>query len=319
MVDVASAGDILATLYGKEPKLARYRPNKANEVWLLVVCDLFSEGLFIDPPTERASFVIRSGFDRVFCLEWTGARAVEIPLDTPRTTDRGPRSLHTAPDVVRACSRAARSDPRPVASSSVSDSSPHTDDSAVGDNTEVAALRTTGGKVSRLGSELRIQLLNGRTAVFKDDSTEGLSFALPRYAGYLKAIRSHVLHILQYEGSGAYLIVDDSTGDSTIVFSKPIASPDGKRFVLTSLDLIAGHNANMIEVRRVVGRKPEKEFSYDTDTSDEPWGPSDAVWRDSATMDFIKNSSIDPSEPYIKTPGRLIRIGTTWTPSELSR
>jgi hypothetical protein len=209
--------------------------------------------------------------------------------------------------------------PRPVATTSVSDSSPDAGGSPAGATTELAALRTAEGKVSRLGSQLRIQLLNGRTAVFKDDSTEGLAFALPRYAGYLKAIRSHVLHILQYEGSGAYLIVDDSTGDSTIVFGKPIASPDGKRFALTSLDLIAGYNANMIEVWRMVGRKPEKEFSYDTDDSGEPWGPSDAVWRDSATIDFIKNSMTDPSEPYVKTPGRLIRIGTTWTLSQLAR
>jgi hypothetical protein len=87
MVDGANAEDILATLGGKEPKLAQYR-TKANEVWLLVVCDMFSEGLFIDPPTEPVPFAVRTGFDRVFCLEWTGTRAVEIPLDTPRTTDR---------------------------------------------------------------------------------------------------------------------------------------------------------------------------------------------------------------------------------------
>ena len=87
MVDSANAEDILATLRGKESKLAQYR-TKANEVWLLVVCDMFSEGLFIDPPTEPVSFAVRSGFDRIFCLEWTGARTVEIPLDTPLATDR---------------------------------------------------------------------------------------------------------------------------------------------------------------------------------------------------------------------------------------
>src|SRR5688500_20193279 len=70
--------------------------------------------------------------------------------------------------------------PRPVAATSVSDTNPHADGSSAGDTTERAALRTAEGKVSRLGSQLRIQLLNGRTAVFKDDSTEGLAFALPR-------------------------------------------------------------------------------------------------------------------------------------------
>jgi hypothetical protein len=78
-VDGANAKDILATLRGKEGKLALYR-TKASEVWLLIVCDLFSEGLFIDPPADPVPFAVRSDFDRIFCLEWTGARVVEIPL-----------------------------------------------------------------------------------------------------------------------------------------------------------------------------------------------------------------------------------------------
>jgi hypothetical protein len=78
MVDSARAEDILATLRGKEPKLAQYRA-RASEVWLLIVCDLFSDGLFIDPPAEPVTFAVRTGFDRIFCLEWTGSRAVEVP------------------------------------------------------------------------------------------------------------------------------------------------------------------------------------------------------------------------------------------------
>ena len=179
------------------------------------------------------------------------------------------------------------------------------------DSTERLALRTADGKVSRAGTALRIQLLDGRTAVFEDDTTPGLKFAVPRYAGYLKTIHSHSIHIIQYEGSGAYLVVDDSTGDSTIVFGEPVASPDGKRFVLTSMaGAGAGYDASMIEVWRMVGRKPEKEFSYET--RDGPWEASDAVWRDSVTIDFLKNRFVSFTEPYAQTPGRLKRNGTTW-------
>ncbi len=179
---------------------------------------------------------------------------------------------------------------------------------------ELAAIRTAEGKVSRAGSELRIQLLDGRIAVLKDDTTPGLQFALPRYAGYHKAMHSHVVHRVHYEGAGAYLVLDDSTGDTTIVFAEPIVSPDGRRFVLTSMTGAAGYDPSYIQVWRMVGRKPEKEFSYDT--YDEPWEASDAVWRDSVTIDFIKNSGNDPSKPYIETPGRLTRIGTTWVISQ---
>jgi hypothetical protein len=174
---------------------------------------------------------------------------------------------------------------------------------------ELAAFRTSEGKASRVGPELRIQLLTGRTVAFKDDTTPGMKFALPRYAGYLKAICSHAIHILQYEGSGAYLIVDDSTGDSTIVFGMPIVSPDAKRFAWTSRAGEANYNSSLIEVWGMVGRKPIKEFSFESET----WEPSEAVWRDSSTIAFLENTHSSPEDPYIQTPARLTRSGTTWT------
>lgn len=205
--------------------------------------------------------------------------------------------------------------PAPSALATASDSNAQIDWRAAEDTMERAALRTAEGKASRVGPELRIRLLDGRTAVFKDDTTRGLKFAVPRYAGYLKAICSHVLHIIQYEGSGAYLVVDDSTGDSTIVFGRPVASPDGTRFVLTSMaGAGAGYDGSMIEVWRMVGRKPEKEFSYDTENG--PWEASDAVWRDSVTIDFLKNRFVSFTEPDVQTPGRLTRTRTTWVLSE---
>ena len=189
-----------------------------------------------------------------------------------------------------------------------SDSNAQIDWRALADSIERVAFRTAEGKVSRAGPELRIQLLDGRTAVVKDDTTPGLRFAVPRYAGYLTAICSHVLHILQYEGSGAYLVLDDSTGDSTIVFGMPIVSPDAKRFVFTSRAGEANYNSSLIEVWRMVGRKPSKEFSFES----ESWEPSDAVWRDSAAIDFLENTHSSPGDPYIQTPARLARTGRTW-------
>src|SRR4051812_36656420 len=83
---------------------------------------------------------------------------------------------------------------------------------------ESKAIHSVSDLVSRVGPELRVRLLNGRTAIFKDDTTAGLRFGLPRYAAYLRAIHSHVIHVYQYEGEGIYFVVDDSTGDSTMVF-----------------------------------------------------------------------------------------------------
>jgi hypothetical protein len=230
----------------------------------------------------------------------TAVGSSTVPLSNPVTA-----SSPVPAGIVSPCP------PGVVASAPHPDSDSRNDWTRFNDSIEVAALSTVQGKVCRVDKELRIQLLDGRSAVFKDDFTPGLKFAVPRYAGYLKPIRSHVIHILQYEGSGAYLVVDDTTGDSTIVFGEPVASPDGKRFVLTSMaGAGAGYDASMIEVWRMVGRKPEKEFHYDTESG--PWEASDPVWRDSVTIDFLKNKFVSFTAPYAQTPGRLKRIGTTW-------
>jgi hypothetical protein len=178
------------------------------------------------------------------------------------------------------------------------------------DSEEVVAFRTASGKASRVCGELRIQLLNGRTAVFRDDTTAGPKFGLLRYAGYQKTIHSHVIHRYPYEGTGAFLVVDDSTGESRIVFGMPVASPDGPRFVLTSMEDEMRIDPGLIEIWHVVGRKPEKEFFYSTE--DSPWQPSHPVWVDSVTIDFIENSHSSPGEPYVETPGRVVKSGTTW-------
>ncbi len=241
-----------------------------------------------------------------------------VPAPTPAASAPVPdRNVHTNAQAAAdlslptGCSRDSPprlSAPATTALAPVSDSNTHMDAPAAADTMELAAFQTSEGKASRMGRELRIQLLDGRTAVFKDDTTPGMKFGVPRYAGYLKAICSHAIHILQYEGSGAYLVVDDSTGDSTIVFGMPVVSPDAKRFAWTSQAGEANYNSSLIEVWGMVGRKPRKEFSFESET----WEPSDAVWRDSATIDFLENTHSSPGDPYIKTPARLTRTGTTW-------
>ncbi|HEY4670666.1 MAG TPA: hypothetical protein VIG78_01265 [Gemmatimonadaceae bacterium] len=191
----------------------------------------------------------------------------------------------------------------------VTDTTPKNDAVTSIDSEELVALRTANDKASRVCGELRIALPNGRTAVFRDDTTAGEKFGLFRYAGYLRTIRSHIVHRYPYEGTGAFIVVDDSTGESRIVFGMPVASPDGTRFVLTSMAEEAGYDPSMIEIWRMVGRKPEREFSYDTESG---WEASDPAWVDSVTIDFIKNSHSSAGDPYVETPGRITKSGTTW-------
>jgi hypothetical protein len=180
---------------------------------------------------------------------------------------------------------------------------PHMEWSDSLDAFEIASIAGSGGKVSRDHGELLIRLLNGRTLTMKTDST--MRYVV-RYAGYLKGIHSHVVHRVPYEDAGDYVLLDDSTGDSTIVWAMPLPSPDGTRFVMTTLDTDADSTAGSIAVWRMVGRVPEKEFSVG-----EPWESSNAVWRDSRTIDFVKDVW-DPDHPfkYVKSLARLSRIET---------
>jgi hypothetical protein len=191
------------------------------------------------------------------------------------------------------------------------DTTPKSSNISAIDAEEIPALRTSNGRASRICGELRIRLLNGKTAVYRDDTTMSPTFGLYRYVNYQPAIHSHVIHRYFYEGTGAFIVVDDSTGDSRIVFGTPVGSPDGQRFVLTSMRDEAGYDPGMIEIWRIVNRRPEKEFSYDTDES--RWQASDPVWVDSATIDFIKNTYTSMSEPDLESPGRIVRSGTAWT------
>jgi hypothetical protein len=76
----------------------------------------------------------------------------------------------------------------------------------------------------------------------------------------------------------------------------------------------AGYDASVIEIWRMGERKPEKEFSHDTEGSS--WEASDPVWRDSVTIDFDKNTFVSFDKPYQKAPARLTLTGSTWVISD---
>jgi len=197
-----------------------------------------------------------------------------------------------------------------VTRTSSTDSSPPMDWADSIQAVEVAGIRASAGKVARVGSILRIELLNGKSVTFVDDSTPGAKSNIHRYAGYQRQLRSHVVHVEPYEGAQPYLVVDDSTGDSTVVWGMPVPSPDSIRFVAASMANSTDGEPGMIEIWRMVGRKPEKEFSYTTEH--DSWEPSNPVWRDTATIEFSKNTRSGCCESS-KTPGWVIRNQGTWS------
>lgn len=179
------------------------------------------------------------------------------------------------------------------------------------DRLETAALPMAEGRVSRVKGELHVQLTGGRTIIYPPDEHFD---TWHRYAGYLKPIRSHIIHVVGMEGSGIFLVVDDSTGDTTATLSNPpILSPDGTRFVVTAMTARTGPDADYdpieLEVWRLVARKAEREFLVQP----KDYEPSNAVWRDSVTIDFIKTIFVPPDYTTVSnTPARLQRRDGKW-------
>lgn len=230
------------------------------------------------------------------------AETPRAPVPSPPPT---PRPETTVPAPVGLPSDSASIQPQ-LAADTTAAAVLTPEDSAIhaADTLEKAAILAAGGRVARVGKELRIQLSGGRIARYPAHGD-----VWNRYLGYHRALRSHVVNMRGMEGSGAYFVVDDSTGDSIKVWGKPVVSPDGTRFALASMEGEAGYDSNLLEVWRVVGRKWENEFSLEP----EKWEASNAVWRDSATVDFTKYSwASDSTLSYTKSPGRLRLIDGKW-------
>jgi hypothetical protein len=177
---------------------------------------------------------------------------------------------------------------------------------------EVIAIRAAEGRACRVErGRLHVKLSGGRTAIYEP---HGYGDRWHSYAGYLEPMRSHVIHVTGMEGSGIHLLVDDSTGDTTaIVANPPVLSPDGTKFVVSPTSAPTGPDADYdpleIEVWRLVARKAEREFSVEP----EDYVPSNAVWRDSVTIDFIKTTFVPPDyTTVVHTPASLRRTDGKW-------
>ena len=73
----ATEADIRETIERKVRKVETYR-RRANQVWLLIICDVMGDGLFIEPPADMAPICMAAEFDRVFCCSWNGGLFVEL-------------------------------------------------------------------------------------------------------------------------------------------------------------------------------------------------------------------------------------------------
>jgi hypothetical protein len=171
---------------------------------------------------------------------------------------------------------------------------------------EAPRLESAGAHARRESSLLIVPTAAG-PAVFEDDRTDSDMMALYSYQGRLQN-GFGVIEVLFYEGA-TFILVDERTGGITEIDSVPVVSPDGTRFVTTSMDLEAGYRPNRIAIYRFEGDAVIEEWEA------EPmeWGPSDARWLGPDLVAFTHNR-LDGSAPsgYVPSPAMVVRGAAGW-------
>jgi hypothetical protein len=190
------------------------------------------------------------------------------------------------------------------------------------DSAEAAALRCSEGAASRAGDTLVIRL-SGIGAVRRVDRREPAD-ALVRYlyvgrlGGTTGTAAFHLVEV-QSPQLRAVELVNAASGDSTFVFDRPVPSPDGARFATASIDLLRCEGRNQLDVWRITGEKPVREWSVaSSDCGNESgWGPSDVMWRSADTIAFVRNtlptdSARRSNGDWDRASGFLVRHAGTW-------
>lgn len=174
------------------------------------------------------------------------------------------------------------------------------------DSAEAAAVLATEGRVRRLGCRLVFALPGGRTHEIADGFAPE---ALPLRAAYRGPVRPWALDLVEVtldEQAGFYLV--NRYGTAAFLAGRPIVAPDSQRFAVSALDLEAGYQENVVEVWRVERDSPTLELAI----SSEQWGPSDLVWRDAQTLEFVQNFPTAEVGVYRSVPALLRQANGRW-------
>ena len=151
---------------------------------------------------------------------------------------------------------------------------------------EREAIDSARQPIRRNGDTLRIPLRNGTDALLRDCRREGDDFVKFRYLGYVQRLRSHLVDVSYYEGGG-YVLMADSIGRHIWLPSPPTFAPDSARFLVSSIDLEANYDPNVLEIWLLGNDSVSLEFKVD---GDRKWGPAEPHWTSPTVIQFWKTT-----------------------------
>ena len=191
------------------------------------------------------------------------------------------------------------------------------------DTGETMALKCGEGAVTRHGDTLVVALSDVGAVKRINDTTAGEGYVRYQYAGRMGGGSGtpayHILDVGHYESAGVELI-NAASGDSVYIGGAPILSPDGSRFATTSENAESCEATNQLDIWRITGDKPVREFELPPFDCTRPhsWWPSEIAWRGQDTITFLRNSL--PADSARRTRGEsdttravLVHRAAGWT------
>jgi hypothetical protein len=137
-------------------------------------------------------------------------------------------------------------------------------------------LAATQGRVRRQGLQLLLQPVQDSAVRLTSTATEaalqngGVNY---QYWGSLPAAHQWVVRAWYWEASGMVL-VDQRTGRHLELVGDPVASPDGRRVLLTSPGLGGGDQANMLSLVEIADDGPRLRWQREPTA----WEPMEVRW-----------------------------------------
>lgn len=189
------------------------------------------------------------------------------------------------------------------------------------DTSETVALRCSSSVTTRNGDTLVLSTARQGRVVRVNHPADGENHSEFRFVGRLRGAGAAAFHVLDYQGyeSGAVELVHEITGDSLMLASRPLLSPDGARFAVAADGFDTCEGTVVLEVWSLDTSMPTREFGvhpFDCGR-DIGWWPTDVAWRGADTLTFVRHGFeamvARTGNPAMQTnPAMLVRSPGGW-------
>ncbi|GEP97931.1 hypothetical protein [Chitinophaga cymbidii] len=170
------------------------------------------------------------------------------------------------------------------------------------DTSETRTIAKAEGLVERRGDSLVFRLDNGQEKTLVNNLSDNDDYAEYHYQGYIPQLRHWVVYNGGYEWF-SYDLVSKSDGKMLSTIGIPQLSPDGKHFICSNSDLIAGFTENGFELYEY---RQGKIFLVQSRQLNK-WGPVAIKWKHAGQLlanMIIVNQDMEESTRYVRLTPR---------------